>query len=34
MVVYAGLSLTETKGMTLREFRAVSEALREKVAHS
>lgn len=31
MVVYAGLSLTETRGMTLREYVAVREALVEKV---
>lgn len=31
MVVHAGLSLTEAKGMTLREYQAVIDALRDKV---
>jgi hypothetical protein len=30
MVVHAGLSLTEVKQMTLREYRAVIDALRDK----
>jgi hypothetical protein len=30
MVVYAGLSLTETKSMTLREYQAVIDALKDK----
>lgn len=30
MVVHAGLSLTEVKGMTLREYTAVVDALRDK----
>ncbi len=30
MVVHAGLSLTEAKNMTLREYRAVIDALRDK----
>jgi hypothetical protein len=31
MVVHAGLSLTEVRGMTLREYQAVIDALRDKV---
>ena len=31
MVVHAGLGLTEAKGMTLREYQAVIDALRDKV---
>jgi hypothetical protein len=30
MVVHAGLSLTEAKRMTLREYQAVIDALRDK----
>jgi hypothetical protein len=30
MVVHAGLSLTEVKEMTLREYQAVIDALRDK----
>jgi hypothetical protein len=30
MVVHAGLSLTEVKQMTLREYQAVVDALRDK----
>jgi hypothetical protein len=30
LVVHAGLSLTEVKGMTLREYTAVVDALRAK----
>jgi hypothetical protein len=30
MVVHAGLSLTEVRNMTLREYQAVIDALREK----
>jgi hypothetical protein len=30
MVVHAGLSLSEAKEMTLREYRAVIDALRDK----
>jgi len=30
MVVYGGLSLTETRQMTLREFRSITEVLKEK----
>jgi hypothetical protein len=30
MVVHAGLSLTEVKSMTLREYQAVIDALRDK----
>jgi hypothetical protein len=30
MVVHAGLSLTEVKQMTLREYQAVIDALRDK----
>jgi hypothetical protein len=30
MVVHAGLSLAEVKGMTLREYQAVIDALRDK----
>jgi hypothetical protein len=30
MVVYAGLSLTEVRQMTLREYQAVIDALKDK----
>lgn len=30
MVVHAGVSLTEYKTMTLREFSAISDALKDK----
>jgi hypothetical protein len=30
MVVYAGLSLTEVRQMTLREYHAVMDALKDK----
>jgi hypothetical protein len=30
MVVHAGLSLTEVRNMTLREYQAVIDALRDK----
>lgn len=30
MVVHAGVSLSETKGMSLRDYRAIMHALREK----
>jgi hypothetical protein len=32
MVVHAGLSLTEVKAMTLREYNAIQQALKEKVS--
>jgi hypothetical protein len=31
MVVHAGLSLTEVRQMTLREYQAVMDALKDKV---
>jgi hypothetical protein len=30
MVVHAGLSMTEARGMTLREYQAVIDALKDK----
>jgi len=30
MVVHAGMSLSDTRAVTLREFRAISEALKAK----
>jgi hypothetical protein len=30
MVVYAGMSLSDTRAVTLREFRAITEALKAK----
>jgi hypothetical protein len=30
MVVHAGVSIAETKNMTLREYRAIMDVLREK----
>jgi hypothetical protein len=32
MVVHAGLSLTEAKAMTLREYTAIQDALKDKVS--
>jgi len=30
MIVYAGMSLSDTRAVTLREFRAITEALKAK----